>query len=146
MKLWENNMVICPIGYNEYLEQVKKDGCVLEFVPDEYKTEEICKIAVQQNGYALEDVPVEYRTEEICKIAVQQNGYALEDVPVEYITEELCKIAIHETGWSLEYVPVEYITEELLFMAQQTVLYYHDILPVLTTQIFDIYRTMGIIL
>ena len=74
---------------------------------------------------------------------VKQNGWVLGHVPKKYKTEELCKLAIQQTGWLLEYVPYEYITEELLFMAQQTRLYSYDIPTVLTTQIFDIYETMG---
>ena len=53
---------------------VQYDGFVpkhiLEFVPEEEKTEEICKIAVQQNEWALEYVPEEKKTEEICSIAM----------------------------------------------------------------------------
>jgi len=82
--------------YQEYLEIVKKDGYALKYVPKKYRTEELCKIAVNQNGWVLYYVPEKYKTEEICKIAVQQDGYALESVPDEYITEELCKIAVQK--------------------------------------------------
>jgi hypothetical protein len=39
--------------------------------------------AVKQNGLSLRYVPSNYKTNELCKIAVQQNSYALQYVPFE---------------------------------------------------------------
>lgn len=36
---------------------VNKDGCALEYVPEELKDEQLCKLAVKGNGYALSFVP-----------------------------------------------------------------------------------------
>jgi len=85
MKLWETIMEICPYKYNEYLERVKIDGYALEYVPVEYKTEELCKIAVQQDGWSLQHVPEEYRTEELIFMAQQTNSWH-DNIPTELTT------------------------------------------------------------
>jgi len=40
------------------------------YIPKEFITEELCKIAVRRNSDALDFVPKELRTEELYKIAV----------------------------------------------------------------------------
>jgi hypothetical protein len=92
-------------NYEDYKNAVSQDGRALQYVPEELKTPELCKIAVSQDGWALFWVPKELRTPEMCKIAVGQNGKALPWVPQELITPELCKIAVGQNGKALEYVP-----------------------------------------
>jgi hypothetical protein len=50
-------------------------------VPEEERTEELCRQAVSEDGLALEFVPEHLRRSKICLIAVKQNGMALEFVP-----------------------------------------------------------------
>jgi Domain of unknown function (DUF4116) len=59
---------------------------------DDYRTYDICRLAVEQNGMALEFVPMELRTKEICKLAVQNCPGAFSDVP-EPFKDELKPIA-----------------------------------------------------
>jgi hypothetical protein len=101
----------------DIIKAVQYDGYALKYVPENLRTEEICKIAVQQNGYALEYVPIKLRTEEICHLAVQQNGMALQYVPIKLRTEEICHLAIQQTGWALQYVPEKLKTEEICHLA-----------------------------
>jgi hypothetical protein len=60
----------------------------------EYKTPELCLIAVQQYSRAFSDVPEEYRTPKLCLIAVQQCGQALMHVPEKYKTPEFLLTAV----------------------------------------------------
>ncbi len=46
------------------MAEVQKDGCVLEFVPEEFKTPELCLTAVQNNRGALKFVPQHLKTSE----------------------------------------------------------------------------------
>jgi hypothetical protein len=60
---------------------------------DEY---ELCLAVVKEQGWALACVPEEYRTPELCHIAVQNDriGSSLRHVPVKYKTPEfLLKVA-----------------------------------------------------
>ena len=65
------------------------------YVPEEFKTEELCRVAVSNNGFALVYVPGALRTEELCRIAVEDNGNVLMDVPEESRTNARSTIALH---------------------------------------------------
>ena len=88
-------------------------GNVLKYVKDQFKTKELCILAVEGNGYAIRYV--NDPTEEICVIAVQENGNALEFVNDK--TENICKQAVKKTGDALEFVDKQ--TEEICIMAVQ---------------------------
>ena len=91
--------------HDDYILLVNENGYMLEYVPDDMKTNEIYKTAVQQNGYILEFVPEDKKTDEICETAVKQNGWALEYVPEDKKTDELCKIAVRQCVQALIFVP-----------------------------------------
>ncbi|MCL2207773.1 MAG: DUF4116 domain-containing protein [Fibromonadales bacterium] len=59
----------------QFIEAVKKDGYVLEQVPESFRTAEVCLAAVQNSGYALEYVPEKLKTEEICLEAIKNGDY-----------------------------------------------------------------------
>ena len=90
---------------------VNQDGYALQFVPEDKRTDEICKIAVNQNGYALEFVPTDKQTDEICLIAITQNEKAIKFITNKELlnklntkvtsncntqTNELCAICLNE--------------------------------------------------
>lgn len=59
----------------------------MEFVPEEFKDLNLCKLAVAHNGYALQFVPKKLRTYELCLDALGglgSNGSALDFVPSEF--------------------------------------------------------------
>lgn len=60
-----------------YENMVMKNGYTLYFVPDNYKTYELCKNAVTQDGCSLKYVPEKFKTYELCKLAVKQNEYSI---------------------------------------------------------------------
>ena len=88
-----------------------------QFVPDELKTPELCKIALKLEGANLRYVPDKLKTSKLCKIAVAENGFAIKYVPKEFITPELCKIAVEHDGYALKYVPDKFKTPELCKIA-----------------------------
>ena len=61
----------------QFIEAVKKDGYVLEQVPERFRTADVCMAAVQNRGYALEYVPEILKTEEICLEAIKAGDYFL---------------------------------------------------------------------
>jgi hypothetical protein len=84
---------------------LRQNSWALEYVPVEFRTDEMCGIAVAHNGNALMYVPEKFRTEEMCRIAVEQDGVALFLVPEKRCTEEIFRIAVAQDGFALEYVP-----------------------------------------
>ena len=94
-------------------------GFGLGYVPEEFKTPEVCLAAVQNDGEALEYVPEELKTPELCLIAVQKYRQALRHVPEKLKTAELCLLAVQSDvgGPGIAYVPEALQTEELCLLA-----------------------------
>ena len=64
--------------------QLKKLPSVIRYVPDQYKTKEMCNRAIIENGGTLKSVPNRYETHEMCNKAVNNYIHALEIVPDLY--------------------------------------------------------------
>ena len=106
------------MDYVREVEAVKQHGGeYLQYVPDYFRTKELCELAVKDWAYALESVPEELRTKELCELAITQEGcgQSLEFVPEELKTKELCELAVTNdfTGNALKYVPDDYRSFEL---------------------------------
>ena len=106
------------MDYVREVEAVKQHGGeYLQYVPDYFRTKELCEVAVKDWAYALESVPEKYKTQELCELAVNTYGcgQSLEFVPEELRTKELCEIAVINdfTGNALKFVPEEFRTFEL---------------------------------
>lgn len=128
--------------YKMYKLSVEYSGRNLEHVPSDMITLELCEIAVQYKYHdminaILRWVPNQFRTPEICKNAVINNLYSWDYVPRNLITSELveafitshpdmlmiipdslrtpkiCEISVRGNGISLENVPPQIITQEL---------------------------------
>ena len=80
--------------YQGWLEEIYENGFAFQYVPEEFKTPELCEIAVTSNGWALKYVPDELITPRLCYVAIKNDGTTLELVPEELRTFELCDKAI----------------------------------------------------
>jgi hypothetical protein len=96
---------------------VSNFGQALEFVPEQFKTEALCELAVSKFGQALEFVPEQFKTEALCELAVSRFGQALGFVPEQFKTEALCEWAVFNFGQALEFVPEQFKTEALCWKA-----------------------------
>lgn len=119
-----------------YIELVKKDGQILEKIPEEMKTKEICLEAIK-NGGKLKFVPKELRNSEIyiynINIFVNQaldadelddeeeleNGISkyFNNIPAEMKSNDFWKKLIGVNGYFLKYVPEEIKTKDLCLEA-----------------------------
>jgi hypothetical protein len=68
----------------------------LEFVSNEFKTQQLCLIAVNSNALSLVFVPYELKTLELCSYAISLNGLVL-----EFKSEELCVNAVTLNGLAI---------------------------------------------
>jgi hypothetical protein len=93
------------------------NGCFLEYVSDQLKTQEICSIAINKNYNSFKYFPEEYKTLEMCLIAINNNGMMLKYVPDQHKTQEICSIAINKNNSSFEYFPEEHKTLEVCLNA-----------------------------
>jgi hypothetical protein len=113
---------------------IEKQPLVIEFIPDEHLTYEMCENAVVSNASAMRLVPLELkgyetlalmvldktpynrqyihpkgRTYNVYKRLVEVGG-SLNLVPEKFLTAEICEIAAERDVFSLEYVPDELLT------------------------------------
>jgi hypothetical protein len=96
---------------------VRNVSNTLQFVPEEMRTEQLCRRAVEKNGRALRHVPEKLRSREICNLAIQTRGLALEYVPEQFKTPEMCQQAVEDQSRALEFVPDKVRTPELYITA-----------------------------
>ena len=74
---------------------VEKLPCLLRYVLDKYKTQQMCDKSILENGGTLKSVPDCYKNQKMCDKAVDNYPHALEFVPDCYMTQEMCdKVAI----------------------------------------------------
>ena len=113
----ENNIKNCD-NINSVNGVIKNDPYQIIFInSDNEKYYENCKLAVENNGCSLQCINPELRTDEICKLSVQQNGLSLQYVKEQ--TSEICKLAVQQDGYSLYYVQSELMNEEICKFAVQ---------------------------
>ena len=105
----------------------------LHYIPDDFKTYELCRYAVENQGVALQYIPACYVTEEICNIAVNNNSIALAFVPDKYKTQEMINTAFDnykgayekvkgsisrdEESHLLKYVPEKFLNKDICMKA-----------------------------
>ena len=90
----KEEVILLAAFASAFLVAVKIDGSVLESVPEELKTEELCLAAVKINSNALEHVPEELRTADIRLAAAERNGRApCEHMPANLKTLELYRMS-----------------------------------------------------
>jgi hypothetical protein len=78
---------------------------VLKMVPPFWRTDRLCRLAVQKDGLDLQWAPPGpgRRTADLCRLAILSNGEALKFVPLR--TPDLCWLAILHDRNALEFVP-----------------------------------------
>lgn len=77
-------------------------------LPDKYKTQQICDLAVKMDSYDFPFVPEQFVTEKMCKDACSADyGKALEYVPLAMRTREICDAAIARSAENIKFVPIQ---------------------------------------
>ena len=92
---------------------VADSDCGLRYIPEQYRTKEICDRAYKKNVWNLSEIPEQFITAEMCLTAVRESGFLLEHVPDELKTTEMCKIAVKDDGNGTPYVPDRLYDKEL---------------------------------
>ncbi|MBX2871272.1 MAG: hypothetical protein KTR30_04210 [Saprospiraceae bacterium] len=96
---WDEQFILDAIN-------VEGEGERIYQLPRQYFTQKIAEAAVAKNSYDFEFVPKEFITPEMCRLACSQDyGGALEYVPMPLRTAELCSIAVGRDGENLAFVP-----------------------------------------
>lgn len=102
---------------------LQNDGLYLNYINN--KTYELCKIAVENNCNAIDYVPDEFKTEELYNILLNTDyvHLVLDKIPKKYITYDLYKKIVKRSITILKNIPTEFKTPELLNIALNTSAY-----------------------
>lgn len=76
--------------------------CLLQFIPQELIDYNLCLKAVEQNGLNVQYVPLEFQTPELLKVAVLDDGNSLSFIKNQ--TTELCLLGFTEDSNPIEHV------------------------------------------
>ena len=68
-------------------EKILPSWCTF-FIPDTFKTQELCKKEVEKYAWSLKYVPDNFKTQEMCNNAVKKNPFYLHYVPDWFFTQQ----------------------------------------------------------
>jgi hypothetical protein len=100
-----NNLINNLRIYLIYKDKVIEDGSNIEHVPLELIDEELCKLAVlstKKNIMPIKYIPDQFKTKEICVLSIIQNPYSIVYLPKKYTTTKLCKYVLEKCPDILE--------------------------------------------
>ena len=92
---------------------VEKYTQVIEFVPDQYKTQGMCNEAVEPYPCILKFVPDKYKTQMMCEKAFKKPWLLLLEYAPDYFkTQETCDKAVRDDPSSFQFVPDWFVTNK----------------------------------
>ena len=91
--------------------QLKKLPSVIRFVPDRYKTQQMCDKAILENSETLKFVPDCFKNQEMCNKAVDNYLHMLEYVPECCKTQKMCDKTVDTYPSAIKFVPECFMTQ-----------------------------------
>lgn len=101
--------------YEYWRDRVLANYRDIKLVPKQFKTEELCNLALNSTFHAMPFINQDLITYELCEKLVSKDGFAIQVIPDQFITKELSFKAA-ENGTMLRLVPEEYYSEELILL------------------------------
>ncbi len=101
--------------YEYWRDRVLANYRDLKLVPKQFKTEELCNLALNITFYALPFINQDLITYELCEKLVSKDGFAIQVIPDHFITNELSFKAA-ENGTLLRLIPEKYFSEDLILL------------------------------
>ncbi len=110
---------------------MKKSGVAIEYVPEKYITEEMCKNAVKNMdfGFCFQHIPEKFLTGEICMNAVKKKHSVIRHISEKFLSKKICQLAFDGSYTNIIYIPQKYMTKKMCetIISQKKV--YIDYLP-----------------
>ena len=97
--------------YEICYKTIKSSKMELKYVPYKYRTNDLIKLMEHFNG-VMKFIPYELKTYEMCLDAVRRNEHDLQYVPRKFKTKELCVNAVLHSKYALRYVPKKILTKD----------------------------------
>ena len=92
------------------------DGALLQYIPDQFKTIENCKLAIQRGGVKFYDLPIDLRKISFYEVALTLNGQFITEIPESDLTRKFCEIALRH-GANLDEIPEEFYDYNLCMIS-----------------------------
>lgn len=105
------------LTYNMCLKAVNGNYRMLSYVPNRYKSHELCFAAFEKDPYSIEDFTEDLITYELYLEAVRRSGYIFEKTPQVFIDREMCLAAVRDIGSLLKKVPKDLLDEDICLAA-----------------------------
>ena len=100
-------------SYEYWQKRVLSNYRDLKLVPSQFKTLELCDLALNITCHALPYVAQEFITPELCERLVSKDGFAIQEIPDAFMTKELC-FKSAGSGTLISLIPREFYSEELI--------------------------------
>ena len=93
--------ILILLQYNLFLNAIGLKKCVMKllinlfmffYIPDRYKTQEMCDRIISDDPFSIRYVPDQYKTQQMCDKAVDDCLAALKFVPDWFVTSKMIKI------------------------------------------------------
>ena len=105
---WDEEFIIKAFTVNA------DSGEHLYNLPEKYRTQKVCEVAVSKSGYNFQYVPKALITQEMVEQACGLNyGSALEYVPLAMRSASACQTAVAKDEDNIKFVPIELRTAQL---------------------------------
>ena len=75
------------------------------YVPDQYKSEQMCDKAILESGRTLKSVPDYCKNQDMCNKALDNYPRALEFVPECYKGQKMCDKVVNTHSSTIQFVP-----------------------------------------
>ena len=102
---------------------------MFEYVPNEYKTQEMCEFVVKKHACSIQYVPEQFKIKKMCERVVEIGpSWCLDFVP-QYRTLLMCKSAVERNIWHFDSIPDEFKTQEMCERTVETrpTLFFEDV-------------------
>ncbi len=94
-------------------KSLRTNGLLLKSIPMKDRTEELCKIAVQQAPKALDYVPTKWQSESLCKEALKKDPSVFCLIKEKALSESLCRYAVKQDFLLLSKMEERYRTPKV---------------------------------
>ena len=104
----------------------------IQFVPECYKTQEICHKAFSKGFHSFFYIPERYKTQEMCDRIIPEDSFSIRYVPNQYKTQQMCDEAIDDCLAALKFVPERFVTSKMIkilfpaFYADENMFYFNE--------------------
>ena len=79
--------VLATMDYNQVKKIIESDPWRIQFIPEKFKTEELCLIALKIDRSVFKFIPEKFKTEELCLEFMDTDGYNAEFLPDKFYND-----------------------------------------------------------